>query len=219
MVFIARQAFEPALDAAVAGAAAQSRQSAGPPVQFPAIGLHWLHGLLLLRSGQTGAALSAFAREIDGAQDSQIYGSEFRVNAQVAAGFAHLEVGDVAGAIDAFRFALEILPRNGRALVGLHRCFERQRLTVAADRLDASIDQAIAELSTSGRSAEAALVTAASLGARGDLDRGCTVLQRLVDAAPPGQAGWQIPVDPALSPLRSSSQFAQIQAHVATRAS
>ena len=61
--------------------------------------MHWLRGLLLLRAGRVGQAIQSFAREIDEERETQKYASEFRVNAQVAAGFAHLIVDDVAGAV------------------------------------------------------------------------------------------------------------------------
>ncbi len=85
---------------------------------------------MLLRDGQRGAALLALTREIDDATDARIYGAEFRINALVAAGFAHLDADDPAGAMEAFRWALDGHPRNGRALVGLARALAQ---TSAAD--------------------------------------------------------------------------------------
>jgi DNA-binding winged helix-turn-helix (wHTH) protein len=219
MVFIARQAFGPATDAAAAGASAQAGQTVGDGTAFPAIGLHWLHGLLLLRNGQIGASLKAFAREIDGATPTRIYGDEFRVNAQIAAGFAHLAAKDPPGATDAFRAALEIFPRNGRALIGLYQALSDTVLAPESHRLLPQIEQSIAELSAGGRRVEAAIVTAAACAARGEIDAGCATLQTLLDAAPPGQAGWLLPVDPALAPLRSAPGFSRIAAQLSARAS
>lgn len=218
MVFIARQAFAPALEAASAGAAAQARQTAHDESPFPAIGLQWLHGLLLLRSGLIGPAITAFAGEIDGAQDARIYGGEFRVNAQVAAGFAHLAARDPAGATDAFRSALETLPRNGRALIGLYQALSQTSLASEAPQLLPQIDRSISELTAGGRTAEAALINAALCAARGDAEGACGTLQRLLDAAPPGQIGWSIAVDPALASLRSHPEFEAILARLAARA-
>jgi DNA-binding winged helix-turn-helix (wHTH) protein/Flp pilus assembly protein TadD len=218
MVFIARHAFGPAAEAAATGAAAQTREASSEASLFPAVGLHWLHGLLLLRKGHVGPAITSFAHEIDQSQTGQIYAREFRVNAQVAAGFAHLAAHDPGGATDAFRSALETLPRNGRALIGLYLAFQQTSLAPEAPQLLPKIEEIVAELASGGRRAEAAIVSAALHVARGDVDTACDVLQRLLDEAPPGQAGWLIPIDPALATLRSSSGFEKIAAQLATRA-
>lgn len=218
MVFTARQAFAPAMMAAAAGAAAQSRQVPHEASPFPSIGLHWLRGVLLLREGQVGIAIESFAREMDELRDAQIYAAEFRVNAQVAAGFAHLTAQDAAGAVDAFRLALETLPRNGRALIGLYTALRLTSLAREAELLGPQIDRAIAELTSGQRLVEAALVTAAAHASRGELDAGCATLDGLLQQAPAGQAGWQIPIDPALAPLRAHPQYPRIVALLAARA-
>jgi tetratricopeptide (TPR) repeat protein len=217
MVFTARQAFAPALLAASAGAAAQSRQAidASP---FPAVGLHWLRGLLLLHERQLGLAIESFAREMDELREAQVYAREFRVNAQVAAGFAHLAAHDATGAIDAFRMALETLPRNGRALIGLHSALRLTSLAREADLLLPQIEQTIAELAEGQRLIEAAMVQAAAETTQGQADAACATLERLLVTAPPGQAGWQIPIDPALAPLRSHPHYPRIVALLAARA-
>jgi DNA-binding winged helix-turn-helix (wHTH) protein len=218
MVFIARQAFAPALAAASAGATAQSRQLAHEGAPFPSIGLHWLRGLLLLRERQIGLAIESFAREMDELREAQIYAGEFRVNAQVAAGFAHLAARDASGAVDAFRMALETLPRNGRALIGLYTALQMTALAQEAQLLLPQIDLAIAELRAGHRRGEAALIQAAVQAARGDLDAACATLEQLLEAAPPGQVGWQIPIDPALAPLRGHATYPRILALLAARA-
>lgn len=217
MVFTARQAFGPALAAASAGADAQSRSRIGTP-PFPSIGLHWLRGLLLLRERQVGLAIEAFAREMDDLHDAQIYAREVRVKAQVAAGFAHLAVGDAAGAVDAFRMSLETAPRGGRALVGLYAAFQQTSLAREAQGLLPQIDRVIADLSMTGSGVEAALVSAAAHVVRGDLAAGCDTLTRLLESAPAGHAGWQIPIDPALMALRAHAKFPRVLALLAARA-
>jgi tetratricopeptide (TPR) repeat protein len=218
MVFTARQAFVPALAAASAGAAAQSRQSVTDASPFPSIGLHWLRGLLLLRERQVGLAIESFAREMDELRDAQIYAREFRVNAQVAAGYAHLVAHDATGALDAFRMALETLPRNGRALVGLYSALRQTSLAPEAPLLLPQIDAAVAELVSGERDSEAAIVRAAAEVSRGEADAACATLERLLQSAPPGQAGWQIPIDPALAPLRSHPHYPRLVTLLAARA-
>lgn len=218
MVFTARQAFGPALAAATAGAAAQSRHLGQEPGPFPAIGLHWLRGLLLLHERQVGLAIEAFAREIDELQEAQAYAREVRVHAQVAAGFAHLAARDATGAVDVFRMSLETVPWSGRALVGLYMAFQQTSLARDARSLLAQLDQTVVELSRTDHSGEAALIAAATEGARGNLDAGCAMLERMLLEAPPGHAGWLIPIDPALAPLRAHTRFAQVLALLAARA-
>lgn len=218
MVFVARQASGPALETAARGAADQSRQNGGEGSPFPAVGLHWLHGQLLLRDGRIGPALTAFAREIDESCPARIYAAEFRVNAQVAAGFAHLAAGDATGATDAFRSALEIHRDNGRALLGLYAALSKTSLASYAPQLLPQVELSIAELSTGGRLSEAALIAAALSAARGDYDAGCATLQGLLDAPTITQAGWQIPIDPALADLRSHPGFDTILSRLASRA-
>lgn len=217
MVFIARQAFGPALAAATAGADAQSRHDHGePPV--PSIGLHWLRGLLLLRERQIGLAIESFVREMDDLHEAQLYAGEFRVHTQVAAGFAHLAAHDASGAVDAFRMSLETRPRSGRALVGLYLAFQETSLAREARTLLPQIDQVVAELSAADRAGEAAVIAAAAQAIRGDLDGACGTLERLLQSAPAGHAGWQIPIDPALAPLRAHARFPQVLALLAARA-
>ena len=218
MVFVARQAFGRALSAADEGAAAQSRQTAHKGAPFPAVGLHWLRGLLLLRDGRMGLAIQSFSREINELRAQQIYASEFRANAQVAAGFAYLAAGDPAGAVNAFRLALETLPRQGRALIGLHEALCQMARAPAAEPLLAQVDDAVEELAMSQRLSEAALVKAAAEAARGDRDAACTTLQNLLEHAPPGHAGWLIPIDPAFAALRRHPHYAQLMALLAVRA-
>jgi hypothetical protein len=80
------------------------------------------------------------------------------------------------------------------------------------------VDAAIAELAAAGRLAEAAMVSAALATTRGDLDAAFATLHRLLDGAPPGQAGWLIPIDPSLADLRRSPAFAALAAKLALRA-
>jgi tetratricopeptide (TPR) repeat protein len=217
MVFIARQAFPTAAEIVAKGAASQSRQAADSP--FPAFGLHWLSGLLHLRNGAVGSALTAFAKEIDDARENSVYFREFRVNALIGAGYAHLAANDAAGAAEAFRSALEALPANGRALLGLQQSLSKTGFADEAMVLIPRVRHAIAELSAGGRAAEAALIGASLDIARGNREAAIQILEQLLDLSPAGQAGWMIPIDPALAALRDHSGFDRLLTRVAARAS
>jgi hypothetical protein len=148
----------------------------------------------------------------------QIYAAEFRANAQVAMGFAHLAAGDPGSAADAFHVALETLPRHGRALVGLYEALCQVGRSQAAEPLLAQVDAVVEELAISQRPSEAALVKAAAEATRGDRDAACTTLQNLLEHAPPGHAGWLIPIDPALAAVRTHPQYPQLMGLLGARA-
>ncbi len=219
MVFVARQAFDTAEDLFARGASRQSQQADANDALFPSFGLHWLHGLLLLRRAAIGDALRAFTREIDSARESNIYSAEFRLNAVVASGFAHLAARDADGALRAFRSALELHHANARALIGLTRALVSLDATDEATHVLRRTDQARNELVTGGRLAEATLVAAAAESASGRTDVAIQRLERLLDQAPPGQIGWQIPIDPALALLREHPAYDRLTARLAARAS
>jgi hypothetical protein len=72
MVFIARGAFPIAEELAATGAARQS-QDAESDSPFHGFGLHWLRGLLHLRTGDVAQALACFEREISDTRRTSIY--------------------------------------------------------------------------------------------------------------------------------------------------
>jgi hypothetical protein len=73
-------------------------------------------------------------------------------------------------------------------------------------------------LNAGGRLVDAALVGAAVQAARGDQAGAMATLDRLLTDAPPGSAGWIVPVDPMLAPLRSTPGFDRLLARLAARA-
>jgi hypothetical protein len=81
------------------------------------------------------------------------------------------------------------------------------------------VEDTVAALLTGGRASEAALVRAAAESASGRPDAAISTLDRLLDQAPPGQVGWQIPVDPAIADLRTHPAFPRVLTRVAARAS
>ena len=219
MVFIARQAFRAAEDVVAKGAISQSRQAGTSASLFPAFGMHWLSGLLQLRTRTIGGALVSFAKELDEARETSVYFREFRVNALIGAGYTHLAINDAAGAVEAFRSALELLPTNGRALLGLEQALSRTGFAPDAALLLPRIAEAVEELTRGGRMTEAAFVTAANLTAHGQHETAIQILEQLLDRAPAGHTGWIIPVDPSLAPLREHAAFERVLARLATRAS
>jgi DNA-binding winged helix-turn-helix (wHTH) protein/cytochrome c-type biogenesis protein CcmH/NrfG len=219
MVFVARQAFDRAEAIVVKGAARQSQEAGADDALFPSFGLHWLHGLVLLNRRDIGDAMRAFTREIDTGRRTSVYYPEFKLNAIVASGFAHLVADDADGAIRAFREALELQSDNGRALIGLQRALVRANAVADASQVLHRVEEAVAALVKGRRLAEAALIRAAAESASGRHDAAIATLDALLNQAPPGQVGWQIPIDPALADLRPYPAFARVLTRVAARAS
>jgi tetratricopeptide (TPR) repeat protein len=175
--------------------------------------------MLQLRTRAIGGALVAFAKELDEARETSVYFREFRVNALLGAGYAHLAIDDAYGATEAFRSALELLPTNGRALLGLEQALSRTGFAAESALLLPRINRAVEELRSGGRLTEAALVTAANLTAHGQHGTAIQILEELLDRAPAGHTGWLIPIDPSLAPLREHAAFERVLARLATRAS
>jgi tetratricopeptide (TPR) repeat protein len=209
-----RQDFSSALAAVEQGITARSREVSDRPSVL-SLGLWCLRGLLLLRNGSIAPSIVSFARELDELPEEGPDVGDIRRNAQVGAGFAHLAAGDPAGAIDAFRLALETRPRNARALIGLQYAFRQTSLAAEVDQLSAQIDRAIA---AEQRLDEAVQCAAAAKLSRGDAEGAYETLTRFLSAAPAGLTGWTIPIDPALSALRTHREYPTLMALLAARA-
>ena len=219
MVFVARQAFDTAEALIVKGAARQTQESAAATAPFPSFGLHWLHGLVLLHRGAVGDALRAFVREIDTGRETSVYYPEFRLNATIASGFAHLSAKDGDGAVRAFREALEQQPANGRGLIGLHTSADpgrrrRRREGRASPRGDHDRRALQGRTRCRSRTDQRGRRDAA-----GRHDAAVATLDLMLDHVPLGQVGWQLPIDPALAGLRTEPGFERLLARVAARAS
>ena len=208
MVFVARGAIDRAEREATLGAEAQSQQR-NTAVPLRAVGLHWLRGLILAARGEFDAALESLNKEIAAGSSGHIYGREFLVNAQVAAGFILAATGDTAKAAEAFERALAEVPGHAKATAGLFAISNAERSLV---------ERAIDQLSANARHSETALVKAALHLKEGNPGAALEVLDQLISTAPTGPAGWIIPVDPMLAALRSADGWPDLQAKLAVRA-
>lgn len=209
MVYVARQAFGPAHDAATRGAEGQHQQSDATDVRFPAAGLDWMRGLVAMGHGDEDVALAHFAAEAEAAGRGHVYGREFHVQALVADGFVRLARADDT-ASDRFRAALAIVNGHARATLGLALANRETILNRLAPIL--------AELTAAGREADASLLAIAGLAWTGRPSEAMAQLSQLLDAAPAGSTGWSLPVDPMLAPLRKAPGMDRILARLASRA-
>ena len=110
-VFVARHAFDAALDALRAGCASQDAQRRDTS-RFKAVGLHLLHGLVLAAQGQDDRALDGLARELEFERDGQLYARESSANSWYAIGAIHYRHGRHREARAAFDEALKRVPNH-----------------------------------------------------------------------------------------------------------
>ena len=120
-------------------------------------------------------------------------------------GSALLRAGRRADAINSFERALTLYADNGPALLGL-----------ALARGYANID--VPSNLERTRPIEAALVHAQICASRHDAAGAAATLAQLLDTAPPGLAGWTIPVEPAFKDLQQTQAFAAILTRFKERA-
>ena len=216
MVHIARNALELAAQALRQGTAVQTRHATRRE-RFPANGLHWMLGLIHLRRGDAAAAAAEFGSEIEFARH-QLYATEFAIAARNGWGFALLRQEDVKGAIEMFRQALEQYPAEPRARLGLALSFLHLDDRFEAERELGQAREQIEALAGAGRNTDVAILTAAEHAVRGRPADALDILRGLMADAPPGSAGWILPIEPLFEPLKGLPGYGDLLATLAARA-
>ena len=217
MVHIARGQLGPATGVLRQGIDLQDRQ-AGRSWRYPASGLHWLLGLVLLAEGEAESALDEFRCEIESASPARLYGHEFVMNAHDGRGFALLVLRRPDEAAEAFTRALALFPGHARSLIGLAACHAAAGRKAEAQAELGRAAASIAELDRTGRRLEAIGLGAMASVVRGRPSDAIALLDRLLTEAPPGFPGWTIPLEPLFKPLQAQPEFAAIMARLAERA-
>lgn len=198
------------------GAAIQDRQI-GRGERYPALGLHWLLGLVRLAQDDAEEALAEFALERALAQPHRLYGREYAMNAWLAGGAALLRAGRAGDAADSFAAALALYPDDPASHVGMALA-QRARGDVAkADAALARADAVLVSLAPH-KPIEAAVVRAGRLAGTGDEADAAAGLARMLDEAPPGFAGWALPVNPFFRQVVDRQEFKDVLARLAERA-
>jgi len=216
MVHVARQEIPAAVAALDRGLSFQ-RPGTVALERFPGKGLHWLRGLIKLAAGDATTARAEFDREL-ALPGRAIYSDEFAMDAYDGHGFALLETDDAAAAADMFGRALERFPDHARSLIGQAQALKRQRQRRKADALLDRAKSVIDELRRYHRHADAALATAFLHVLDGQCDEAIAVLDQWLARAPAGFAGWTIPIEPFLKPLRTQPGFAAVLKRLSDRA-
>jgi DNA-binding winged helix-turn-helix (wHTH) protein len=199
-VFVARQAFDAALEELRAGCASQDAQPTEGG-RFRAVGLHLLYGLVLAARGTEDGALESFARELDFERDGQLYARECAANTWYAIGALHFRSGRRAEADAAFREALNRVPGH----------------SLAAAMCGADVSGAQSQLAGMNNM-DLAMANAAALVLNGKHDLAARVCGEALAHAEPGPAGWILPVEPLLNPLLHSDAWGRTLAMLRDRA-
>jgi DNA-binding winged helix-turn-helix (wHTH) protein/tetratricopeptide (TPR) repeat protein len=216
MVHVARNDLAIAESILRQGLAFESEAASGP-ARLPGSGLHWLLGLCRLAGGDAAGARREFDRELaPGARG--IFSSEFMMDAQNGHGFALMEAGDLSGAAAMFERALAAYPDHARSLLGLAAVRLRQERSADARALRERCRAAITGLREQGRHADGAMAAAFADMLFDGPEAAIRALARLLAEAPAGFAGWTMPVEPLLTPLRGDAAFRAQLARLADRA-
>ena len=216
MVHVARGRLDEAERVLRHGAAVQDRQI-DRGERYPALGLHWLLGLVRLREGDLDDALAEFGREAELAKAERLYGPEYAMHAHLGCACAHLDAARPDAAIDEFRAALALYPDQPQSEIGLARAYDACGQT---NQARAALDRAEAAAAVLDRTkpVEAAMVRAQLHAVRGNSPDVASTLEGLLATAPPGFAGWTIPVEPHLRQVIDSKELTRISRHLADRA-
>jgi DNA-binding winged helix-turn-helix (wHTH) protein len=202
-VHVARQAFDEAERALALGIASQSSEAAGHS-RFSAVALHWLRGLVHLARDERTAALEAFERELAMEGGGHLYGRECCANTWYAIGALQWHRGDRVAATAAFQQAVTRVARHPLARLGLAALGSTEAASVVHIQQPPSFDAAIGRavgLVLTDRHGEAA-----------------AIVDQALAAAPAGNAGWLLPVEPLLHVSAQPTIWAPVLARLQTRA-
>ena len=215
MVHVARQALDLARRVLDEGIALQARLGAGRS-RFPANGLHWMCGSVLLARGDVVGALAAFEGERD--DRGTLYAREYAVAALNGRGWALLESDDLSDAEAAFRSSLAAHDEQVRPHLGLAHVARRRGDAASADTALAAARQSIEYVRQGGRTVEAAFMSAAERLAAGQPDEAVAQLESVLLRSDHGAAGWWLPIEPLFRPLAGSLRFGGVLKRLAERA-
>ena len=213
-LWVARRAHDEArrmVDAGVKAMEAEVNASA----RFMAVALHYLKGLLCISKGHLDEALIALQREVNLESRAHVYGRECCANAYYAIGACHLLMGNLTAARAAFLEALARVAHHPLALAGI-RILEKREAAKPPSR-HGSVPTS-PQATPSSLAFEHEMASAALLVDDGDVEGAVGVLLSALKAAPPGNAGWWIALDPLLRVWEHPDQWEPVLELVAVRA-
>jgi DNA-binding winged helix-turn-helix (wHTH) protein len=206
-VHVARQAFGEA-ERELAAAAAPRAGADARTWKFNAVGVQWLLGLLHLLRGDEARAEEAFARELASESAGQLYARECRANTWHAIGALRLSEDRRPEAREAFSRALALAEMHGLARVGLAAASVRRPSSRSSEPRPEDPARAV----------DAALAHAGRLALQGQPGEAARLVDAALAAAPPGSAGWILPIEPLIFTSRSPEAWAAALARLRNRA-
>jgi hypothetical protein len=212
-VLVARQALSEAERELTVGLDAQQAETGGA-TRFTGIALHWLRGLIREAGGDAAGALEDFERELSHEHSGHLYARECCANTWYAIGAQRLRRGETENARAAFQQTLVRLPIHPMARAVLAAMAAREGAPVGHTSIGRSpagpppsVDAALAR----------AAVTILVAGDSGVADA-VNVVDHALTAAPAGNAGWLIPIEPMLGVHLHPDAWAPVLARLRTRA-
>jgi tetratricopeptide (TPR) repeat protein len=182
-VFVARHALDQAerdVDLGLAVAAVESPEAA----PYPTVALHWLKGLLRNAAGDVDEAMASFDQELAMEARGHLYAREIAANAWYAKGACYLAAGERDAAGTAFAEAVARVPGHPMALAGLAIVNGQPPCACADAGAPEPIDHAVAR--------------AARMVHGGNVAGAVPTVSAALAAAPPGNGGWLLPIEPLL---------------------
>jgi tetratricopeptide (TPR) repeat protein len=182
-VFVARNALDQAerdVDRGLAVATVESTEAA----PYSMVARHWLKGLLRHAADDTHAAMAAFDQELALEARGHLYAREAAANAWHAKGACYLTTGEREAAGAAFREAVARVPRHPMAHAGLAIVGDQPVPAAADANAPETVDSEIAR--------------AARMVHAGNVQTAVSIVTAALTAAPPGNGGWLLPIEPLL---------------------
>ena len=180
-VFVARQAFDAALELLEEGCAAQDAQAATTS-GYPGVGLHLHRARVLAAIGDVEHAIDELTRELHAPHNGHLYARECIANTWYTLGALRQRQGRRDESMTAFKQALLVLPGHLSATAAIGGDPPSARHRQDPRTIDGAVAQAVG-LARAGRHQDAAQTCADAL-----------------TQAPPGPAGWLLPAEPTLNP-------------------
>ena len=200
-VHVARQAIPEAERELAAGIAGQTAAGVSGS-RFSSVALHWLKGLIELSRDDYDAAQRSFECELASESSGHLYARECCANTWYAIGALQRRQGHVDAARHAFQQAIKRVSQHRLAYIGL-----------------SALDHGFFDVHTGPTpSVDAALVTAVVLGHAGRHADAARVVDEALVAAPPGNAGWLLPLEPLLHVTAHREIWTAVLARLRSRA-
>ena len=216
MLHVARGHLERAEAILGEGSVVQDRQR-GRRERYPALGLHWLRALIRLAADDVPGALERFDDELALADVGRLYGREYTMLARHGRGMALIRAGRLDEAAHELGLALALYPGHVQSHLAMALLHLRRSAPELAEAALARAD-AVSPVLDRSRPVEAAVVRAARHVAAGRLSDASQTLAAMLKGAPPGFAGWAIPVEPLFRDLVQDQSFTAVSELLAARA-